>query len=63
MEEKIIYKGFWKNNKPNGKGCLYFQEDEMIDNFCGMFINGEIHGYGAMKYKNGEKIRGFFRQK
>jgi hypothetical protein len=35
-------------------------KDPNIVNFCGVFNNGRIDGYGTMTYANGLKIRGYF---
>lgn len=49
---KNIYRGNWKNNKPNGFGIQYKYPDVYIGNFK----NGKRDGYGILKCKEGYKM-------
>ncbi len=49
-----VIEGQFKNNKPNGYGIWFFQEDR----YHGEFKNGKFDGYGLMKYKNNDEYDG-----
>ena len=55
-----VYRGYWKNNLPSGKGVLCYLFDKDVERYCGNFKNGEIEGYGTLFYANGRKVIGKF---
>ncbi len=56
LNEKKYYEGSIENNKPNGIGKLYDQEENII--YYGEIENGLPHGYGASFFMNQETYRG-----
>jgi hypothetical protein len=47
----------------DGHGILFYQDildQSLVEQYCGCFKNGKIHGYGTLKLTNGSKIRGEF---
>ena len=61
-EEKIIYEngiyyiGQFENNRPNGKGKLYYNNGNIL--YEGDFINGKREGFGKYIDKNGDVYEG-----
>lgn len=41
--DKSIYLGYWKNDKPNGKGKLIYHKGDYYE---GDFVDGKIEGFG-----------------
>lgn len=48
----FIYKGEWENNRPDGRGKLYFGN---ILKYNGEWLEGKEHGNGTTYYDNGHK--------
>ena len=51
-ENKKIYEGYFVNNKYEGKGTLYFEENYLKGNF----IEGKCHGKGTLYSKDNSII-------
>ena len=51
------YEGEFLNDKPHGKGTLYFKNG---DRYVGDFINDNMEGKGIFYYKNGSRYEGDF---
>jgi hypothetical protein len=51
------YEGEFLNDKPYGKGTLYFKNG---DRYVGDFINDNMEGKGIFYYKNGSRYEGDF---
>lgn len=61
------YEGEWRDNKPDGWGCIFYfhqnRRDQMVTNrYLGQFKNGLRHGYGTFYYADGSKYKGQWRE-
>ena len=54
--DKIYYEGDFYNNLLHGKGKIRFLRDGL--EYQGTFENGQIEGYGILKWKNGDIYEG-----
>lgn len=59
---EIMYNGYryigeYKDGKPNGKGKLYYNNNE-LDYYEGDFSDGLRSGYGKLFWKNGQRYEG-----
>lgn len=52
---KGLYKGYWFNNKRQGKGEYRWQNGEI---YIGDYVNGKREGYGIYYFASGEEYRG-----
>lgn len=51
------YVGEYKDGKPNGKGKLYYS-DENLSTYEGEFVNGKRQGQGVIIWKSGSRYEG-----
>jgi hypothetical protein len=57
-EDKSRYEGMWRNEKPNGKGKIYFSSGSVFD---GTFQDGVKSGFGKYQYKSNAYYEGYFK--
>jgi len=50
-----IYKGYFNDDLKEGKGCMQMHTG---DQYIGTFKNNELHGYGVLKFANGDFYEG-----
>ena len=53
-----IYVGEKKDGRYHGKGRLIYPETDIRESFSGSFENGEMCGFGMLRYRNGDKYEG-----
>lgn len=57
----LIYRGDWHNGKKHGKGFWKNKENgAQVAIYEGEFANDLMHGYGVLKWENGDKYDGYF---
>lgn len=57
----LIYRGDWHNGKKHGKGYWKNTDyDQQMAIYEGEFANDLMHGYGIIKWANGDKYEGYF---
>jgi hypothetical protein len=49
-----------EQNEKDGHGIKVFPADSFLEQYEGQWLNGNFHGYGALKFRNGEKYEGNF---
>ena len=53
-----VYKGEWKNGKPNGLGVMTYPDGHK---YVGEWKNGKYNGQGTFSWSNGNKYVGEFK--
>lgn len=57
-QNEVVYEGFWKNGKREGKGRLLYPKSEekvYVISYEGEFQNGCYHGKGMIKFSDGRE--------
>ena len=57
-EDKSRYEGLWRNEKPNGKGKIYFSSGSIFE---GTFQDGIRNGFGKYQYISSGYYEGYFK--
>jgi len=60
VNDYIVYSGNWSNNQPNGKGKI--ECEKTGEWFDGHFSNGDLHGYGTFRFRNGVRMSGNWKE-
>ena len=57
-EKKLIYIGYWKNNRRDGIGIFYYEDNAY---FQGEWVNGYKNGIGTYTFSDGSRYIGYFK--
>ena len=58
-DDGVAFVGYWKNNQKENKGTIYDKNYNII--FEGEYVEGKRNGKGELKFVNGDKYCGMFK--
>ena len=61
LSSDLRYEGFWKHNKKNGKGGLFYHNDKHASKFMGTWYDDKQHGDGELYLKAGTILKTFWK--